>query len=522
MILENGTVYTLDAAYRARALAVTREGRVARGVEAWEGSSSAVSTERIDLGGRVVVPGLVDAHVHFLSFALARSRLRLGACRSLAECLRAVGERHAADRATGTDGGWLQGAGWREALFHDGRPTAEALDQVVADRPAALWAHDTHSLWLNSAALEAGGIGLGTVPPTGGVIERDERGHPTGVLRETAAWSFPQPHANAAECREAVAAAQKLAHRRGVTAVHDFEADGGFRVWQSLHDERRLTLRVLAAQQASRLDAVLACGLTTGFGADQLQVGPVKVFMDGTVGSRTAHMLEPFEDGGTGVEITDRAALADVIRRATSGGLAVAVHAIGDRANRDALDALEETAALWGEAGLRPRIEHAQLLHPDDVARFGRLGVVASMQPSHAPSDRDVAEAAWGTRVATAYAWRALRSGGATLAFGSDAPIEDLDPLAGLHAAVNRTADERPPWHPEEALDAREALAGFTIGPAVAAGWERRLGTLAPGRLADLTVLDGDPIAGPPGQIARLGVVATMVGGRWVHGRPPW
>ena len=522
VILENGTVYTLDAAFRARALAVTRDGRVARGVEAWEGSSSAVSSERIDLDGRVVVPGLVDAHVHFLSWALAQSRLRLQACRSVAECLTAVAERHAEDRAAGRADGWLVGAGWREALFPDGRPTAAALDRVLPDRPAALWAHDNHSLWLNTAALRSAGLDLEAAASPGGVVERDAGGRPTGVLRERAAWDFPVPAADAGDRLEAVLAGQRLAHRRGVTGVHDLEADHGFRVWQALHGDRRLTLRVVASQQATRLDAVLACGLTTGFGDEQLQVGPVKAFMDGTLGSRTARMLEPFADGGTGVEITGRAALEELVRRATAGGLAVAVHAIGDRANREALDALEATAALWHEAGLRPRIEHAQLLHPDDVARFGRLGVVASMQPSHAPSDRDVADAAWGSRVVTAYAWRALRDAGATLAFGSDAPIEELDPLAGLHAAVNRTVDERPAWHPEQALDPRAALEGFTIGPAVAAGRERRLGTLAPGRLADLTVLDGDPVAGPPEAIRRIGVVATMVGGRWVHGRPPW
>jgi hypothetical protein len=244
--------------------------------------------------------------------------------------------------------------------------------------------------------------------------------------------------------------------------------------------------------------------------------------MDGTLGSRTARMLEPFTDGGTGVELTGRADLEELIGRAGAGGLSVAVHAIGDRANREALDAFEATAPAWRAAELRPRIEHAQLLHPDDVARFGRLGVVASMQPSHAPADRDAADAAWGARTRTAYAWRALRDGGATLAFGSDAPIEELDPLAGLHAAVNRTADARPAWHPEQALDPRAALEAFTLGPAMAAGWERRLGTLAPGRQADLTVLDGDPVTGPPEEIGRIGVVATMVGGRWVHGRPPW
>jgi predicted amidohydrolase YtcJ len=198
------------------------------------------------------------------------------------------------------------------------------------------------------------------------------------------------------------------------------------------------------------------------------------------------------------------------------------VHAIGDRANREALDAFAATAEAWRPGGLRPRIEHAQLLHPDDVDRFAELGVIASMQPSHAPSDRDVADTAWGERAALAYAWRALADSGAVLAFGSDAPIEDLDPLAGLHAAVNRTLDERPAWRPQQALDRERALAGFVSGPAYAAGWERRLGRLAPGFAADLVVLDGDPLTCPAAEIGSIGVVATMVGGRFVHGRPPW
>ena len=399
-------------------------------------------------------------------------------------------------------------------------PTAAALAAV--ERPVALWAYDRHALWLNPAALRAVGIDAGAAEPPGGVIERDERGEPTGLLLEEAAWQAPLPHATRARAVDAVRAAQRLAHARGVTQVHDFEARGGLAAWLDLHADRELTLRVLASRRADVLEAVLATEVRTGFGDAQLRLGPVKAFMDGTLGSRTARMLEPFADGGVGVEITSRAALAALVRRAANGDLAVAVHAIGDRANRDALDAFAETADAWRPRGLRARIEHAQLISPADVARFGALGVVASMQPTHATADRDVAEAAWGERAAGAYAWRALADADATLAFGSDAPIEDLDPLAGLHAAVNRTSDARPAWRPEQALDPLRALRAFTAGAAEAAGWERHLGTLAPGMLADLVVLDGDPLAGPAAEIGAIRVVATMVGGRWVHGRPPW
>ncbi len=393
---------------------------------------------------------------------------------------------------------------------------------MTGERPAALWAHDHHSLWLNGAALRATGVDRGTSAPAGGVIERDADGAPTGIVRERAAWGLELPEPDARERRRAVEAAQREAHARGITGIHDFERSHGFALWQELHADRRLTLRVVAAQQATDLDAVLATGLRGGFGDDRLQVGPVKAFLDGTLGSRTATMLAPYADGGTGVELLASADLEQLVRRAAEGGLAVAVHAIGDRANRVALDAFEATRAQWEPAGLRPRIEHAQIVDPADVPRFATIGVVASMQPSHAPSDRDAADAALGARAATAYAWRALLDAGAVLAFGSDAPIEPLDGLAGIGAAVSRTLDERPPWRPEQALSPLEALTGFTAGAAWAAGHERRRGRLAPGLDADLVVLDADPTQVAPERIRDIGVVATMVGGRWVHGRPPW
>jgi predicted amidohydrolase YtcJ len=517
VILEHGRIYTLDAALpRVSALPVTRDGRVARGVEAWEGDASQVSSERIDLDGRTVVPGLADAHVHFLSYALQQGEVDVSDCGSVAEVADVVA---AAARAAPGDG-VVVGRGFRLDGLGRERPTAAALAAVA--RPVALWAYDRHALWLNPAGLRAVGVDAGTAAPPGGVIERDARGEPTGLLFEEAAWQAPLPAPSRPRAVDAVRAAQRLAHARGATQVHDFEARGGLAAWLDLHADRELTLRVLASRRADVLDAVLATELRTGFGDERLRLGPVKAFMDGTLGSRTARMLEPFADGGDGVEITSRAAFAALVRRAAEGDLAVAVHAIGDRANRDALDAFAETADAWRPRGLRPRIEHAQLLAPADVARFAALGVVASMQPTHATADRDIADAAWGARAASAYAWRALADAGATLAFGSDAPIEDLDPLAGLHAAVNRTSDGRPPWRPEQALDPLRALRAFTTGAAEAAGFERRVGTLAPGMLADLVVLDGDPVAGPPEAIGAIRVVATMVGGRWVHGRPPW
>jgi hypothetical protein len=225
---------------------------------------------------------------------------------------------------------------------------------------------------------------------------------------------------------------------------------------------------------------------------------------------------------GGGVEITSRDELAEIVRRAATAGWPLAVHAIGDRANRDALDAFQETQEAWRPRGLRQRIEHAQCLSPGDLPRLAELGVAASVQFSHAPSDRDLAERFWAGRLDGAYAFRSLLDSGALVANGSDAPIEELDPLAGIRAGVLRTLDDRPAWRPEQGISVEEALGAITVAPAWLAGDERRRGRLLPGYLADLVVLDRDPLACPPEELPELRVVATMVGGRWVHNPPPW
>jgi predicted amidohydrolase YtcJ len=310
----------------------------------------------------------------------------------------------------------------------------------------------------------------------------------------------------------------KVANARGVTCVHDKDGWlGAAGLWRRLEQQGSLSLRVWQSVPHDRLPDLRALALRSGFGSPLLRLGYLKVFMDGTLGSRTAWMLD-----GSGVQITSGDQLAEIIRQGAEAGWPVGVHAIGDRANREALDAFEQTREVWQRAGLRQRIEHAQCLAADDLPRFAKLGVAVSAQFTHAPSDRDLAERFWPDRLDGTYAFRSLLDSGAHLANGSDAPIEELDPWAGVVAGVRRTLDDRPPWRPEEALTLEQALLATCVTPAWLSHDERARGTLVPGRLADLVVLDRDPFACEPEELPRVQVVATMLAGRWVHNPPPW
>ena len=512
MILENGVIRTMDASLpAARALAIAGE-HVVGGVGTHE--TALAPPDRVDLGGRCVLPGFTDSHVHFPTWAVAQSEVRLEGTRSLDEALARVRDALGSVRP----GGWLRGRGWRSGEWSPAvDPTKEALDQISIEVPIALMARDSHSVWLNSAALAQAD---GDLPQPGGVVEVDERGEPTGVLREESCWHFRDRYVEISddEYVDAMRSGVKLAHTRGLTAVHDKDGWlGALRFWQRLVADDALTLRVWQSLPHDQVDQLAELGLQSCFGDGLLKIGYLKVFMDGTLGSQTARLMD-----GSGVEITSRDEFAEIVRRAARAGFPVAVHAIGDRANRDALDAFEETADEWRPRGLRQRIEHAQLLTEEDVGRFASLGVAASVQFSHAPSDRDLADTLWNGMTERAYAYRSLLEAGALLANGSDAPIEELDPLAGIRAGVLRTLDERPGWHLEQALTVEQALEATTVNPAWLARDERRRGKLLPGYLADLVVLDRDPLTIPAEQLGDVQVVATMVGGRWVHNPPPW
>ncbi len=340
------------------------------------------------------------------------------------------------------------------------------------------------------------------------------------MLREEAAWRFRERFVEVTEDEwvEATREGIRVANARGVGAIHDKDGWlGAASIFGRIHETGGLSLRVWQSLPADRIDEVAALPLRSRIGDEFLRLGYLKTFMDGTLGSQTALMLD-----GSGVEITSRAELEEIILRAAEAGWPLAVHAIGDRANRNALDAFEATRHAWGPRGLRHRIEHAQCLDAADVPRFAEIGIACSIQLSHAASDRDLAERYWGDRIEGAYAFRSLWDSGAVVANGSDAPVEELDPLAGVIAGVRRTVDERPGWHIDQALTVEQALIASTVNPAWLAGDERRRGRLLPGFLADLVVLSRDPFTCPVEDLESVRVVATMVGGRWAHNPPPW
>jgi len=504
----------------AEAFIVDRDRILAVGAAAELEHVLAAGDRRVDLLGRTVIPGLIDAHVHFSWFAYNLIDVDLDGAASLEEALDLVRDRVA--RTPG--GGWVRGHGFNANLW-ERWPTARDLDRVAPCHPVMLSSKDAHSVWVNSMVMRLAGVTAATATPAGGNIMRDQSGEPTGVFQENAnrLVTAVAPRRTQAELQDALRLGLRYANQMGVTSVHDMDGVDCFRGLQALHARGELTVRFFKQVNEGDLDAALAAGLTTGFGDEWLRIGCAKLFADGSLGSQTAHMLDSFEErpGYLGVPTHTPESLRELVTRAVQGDMAVAVHAIGDAANRMVLDVLEDLAPLSRARGLRHRIEHAQLLTEEDIPRFAELGVIASVQPSHAPSDRYIADQFWGTRSRYAYAFRSLLRAGARLAFGSDVPVEPLDPLAGLHAAIWRkrlTEPESESWYPEERLSLAEALYGFTVGAAYASGEEHLKGSISIGKLADFVVLDRDLGNGEEEVLRNIKPEATVVGGRVVFG----
>ena len=524
-ILRHPRIYTGDVERPwARALSVV-DGKIAgldAEADAWATAPGAVIEE---IGGALVIPGLTDAHIHALWYALSLRELNL---RDLSRA--ALLEQVAARARELPPGAWIIGRGWDQTLWDDAGgqsnpfrfPTAAELDRVTPRHPVALIAKNAHAWVVNTAALRAARVTADTPDPPHGKLGRNADGTPDGMLFENATRLVRAviPPATLDEVVEALDVAQGHLLALGITGFHDVDGEPAFAALQELHRQQRLRLRVVKYARLESFEALLAAGLRSGFGDAWLRFGGLKLFADGALGARTGAMFAPYngEPDNVGLLTLEPEQLVEVTQRAAAGGLALAVHAIGDRANALVVDALEGVRGV--NAGLRHRIEHVQHIRPEDRERLGRAGLVASMQPIHAIHDMAMADRYLGAqRAPQAYAWRSVAQAGAVLAFGSDAPIEIFDPFIGLYAAVTRRREDGFPgpegWYPEQRLTLTEALRAYTWGAAYAAGVESRMGLLMPGYVADLAVLDHDIFALPPEALLETRVTRVMVNGRW-------
>jgi predicted amidohydrolase YtcJ len=492
---------------------------------------AAAGARRLDFGQALIVPGLHDFHLHLVGLARSRREVRLGDAASSDELVRRVAS--AAQSLPG--GAWLLGGGWREEQLSPS--VAERLRAAVGERLAWLGSHDGHSVWASPAALAGGGIGRLTEDPPGGRIERDADGVPNGILREAAANPVTAVRHRLSGRDLAKALDETLAELAsygitGATDAGDYDTTGGSgseaRYGDSFSNllaaDLRGRIRLTVDIPAEAIATAAADGRHSGMGLDPggtLRFGWAKLYADGALGSRTAALFEPYscgEGSGSGILRVDRAALDETLGAARKSGIAMAIHAIGDRAVATVLDALAQATARRPDAP-PDRLEHAQLVRAGDRSRFAALDLTASMQPLHAPSDRATVEACWAGRVPLAYPWGSLARAGARLAFGSDAPIEPPDPWLGIFAALHRRYPyEAVDWTPAEAIDPIAALSAYTQGPARALGRDDE-GHLRAGAVADLAVLDVDLATLRRGdeRLSEARSVLTLVGGREVH-----
>lgn len=529
LIITNATIYTMDPALPTAEAFAIRDGKfLAVGSAAEVDIHRGPQTEVLDLNGAPVLPGLCDAHIHFTHYALSLQQIQIFEVPSLAEML----QRVATKAAETPHGQWLTGWGWNQTLWDEPRfPTREDLDQVAPNHPVLLREKSGHSAVVNTVALQLAGLDSNTPNPAGGELVRDANGALTGMLLESPAISLVDgiiPEATDEEVDAAVLVAQENAHRFGLVAVHDLDGKRGFGTFQRLRNRGQLKLRAVTHISMDQLPFAIGVGLRTGLGDEWLRVGGLKLFADGALGPRTAAMIEPYENepDNYGITIVDKEDMLEMASQASASGMPTVIHAIGDRANHDVLDVFaavreEEAAAGIPRDQRRHRIEHVQVLHPDDLPRLAELDVIASVQAIHATQDMDNVDAFWGKRGDFAYAFRKLLDSGARLALGSDAPVETPNPFVGIHAAVTRRRATGYPneegWHPSEKLTVAEAVAGYTTGAAYAESLDAVMGSITPGKYADFIVPDRDIFTCDPMAIKDTEVKMTVVGGKVVH-----
>jgi len=482
--------------------------------------------EKRDGEGRTVLPGLTDAHAHVVRLGESLLMVNLMGTQSLDEAL----ERIQSYAGQYPDLPWVVGRGWNQVLWEQDFPTAADLDRIIPDRPVYLTRVDGHAAWVNTAALQAGGITAETPDPTGGAILRDQNGEATGVLIDRAMYPvrslIPEPTED--EQRLALELALEEMRTVGLTGAHDAGTSvAHYRMYKEFADNGTLTARIYAMISGSGevFDELAADGPVIGYADDLLHMRSVKIYSDGALGSRGAALLEDYSDdpGNRGLLFYTEDEFTSMIEKVSTRGFQAGVHAIGDRGNRIILNAFERVRDQYGDQGLRHRIEHSQVVSPPDIPRFAELDIIPYMQPTHATSDMNMAEDRLGLiRILGAYAWRTFLDQGSVIAAGSDFPVELSNPFHGLYSAVTRTDQRGNPeggWYPRQSLTREEALHGFTIGAAYAGHLEHVTGTLESGKWADFIVLDRDYFTIPESEIWQIQVLETWVGGRKVFDR---
>ncbi len=514
VLLYNAKIYTQFDNQVVNSMALDKKRIVAIGNNLHQ-SPQFKNFSKINLKKKTVVPGFVDAHTHFHYFAQSFCKVSLDGLDSLEKCLSKIKTFAAALRKNE----WVVGEGYSVDFFKKRlEPDKFMLDKVSGGRPAIMFTKDQHTAWVNSKALQLAGINSKSKDPAGGRIEKLNDGTLSGILREPAAYSsvsdlLPEPATS--QMNRYYQKALDWAYQKGVTGVHSFDGNPlAFEWYQQMAEKKKLGLRINYYFQASALPTLLKNKIRYGQGDAFLRIAGIKIFSDGALGSNTALCHEKYKGSknNRGIEVRSTKQMLTSVKQAARLGLPAAIHAIGDKAVSNVLDVFEKAPEL--KNGARHRIEHYQLVKSKDVERTKRLNIIASMQPSHCPSDIKMIRNYWGKRGANAFIFRTLIDQGIDLAFGSDVPIEPLDPIAGIAAAVRRARpNSLDIFYPNQRISALEALNRFTLGPAIAVGQQDCRGMLAPGYPADFVVLSDDIARVPASKIYDTRVLATILDG---------
>ena len=534
LILLNGNIRTMDDDLpQAQAVAINSGRIIAVGRNDAIGSLANASTRKINLEGQLALPGMLDSHFHYYEWAQMRKNLNLADTRSFSACMQSI--QTAAQKKN--RGQWIIGQGFNESDWTENRiPSRSDLDQATPDHPTIIWRCDLHLAVANSPALALADVNKNTPDPPEGLIERDADGEPTGILRELAINLVKEaiPPLTEEQIVDAMKDGMPELHSMGLTGLHDIRIMGGaegataLRSWQKLNEASALDLRTWVTIPGERIDEAIALGLRTGMGDDRLRLGHLKYFADGGMGARTAWMVDPYIDGGSGIPLTPIDDLELAVDKADNAGLSVMIHAVGDRTNRELAQLFERLGKqrenhvdnnFFWNSPIPHRIEHLQMSRKADVKKLAQLNVAGCVQPHNMALDINMIDQCVGKKGRHAYAFRNMLESGIKLMFSSDCPVADPNPLAGIHAAVTRQRSDGSPeggWYPDQCVKVEEAVRAYTRTPAVASGAYHRLGSISPGKHADLVVLDKDIYLAEPEEILDTRVVLTVFAGKVV------